>query len=216
MAMEKIDERATVAALPTADTAPPARRGAPRELIETLVIAALLFFGMRFVMPAVVVDGSSMVPSLRDNQRLLENRLAYANVTLGNTRYYLFAPPQRGDVVIVDAQNLPAIRADKPFIKRLIGLPGDTVLVRGGKVIVNGVPLSEPYIAAPPAYTWPTDGRPVTLGPDQYFVLGDNRNASEDSHFFGPISGKYLLGKTWISFWPFTDLGFLPRPAYPV
>lgn len=195
-----------------APATPPARRGATRELIETLIIAALLFFGMRFVMPAVVVDGASMVPSLRDNQRLLENRLAYVNIAVGGTRYYLFGPPQRGDVVIID----PPIPHDKPFIKRMIGLPGDTVLVRGGKVIVNGVPLDETNIAAPPTYTWPTDGRPMLLGPDQYFVLGDNRNASEDSHFFGPISSANIIGKTWISFWPFKDFGFLSRPAYPV
>lgn len=190
----------------------PARSSAARELIETLVIAALLFFGMRLVMPAVVVDGVSMVPSLQNNQHLLENRLAYKNIEIGGTKYYLYHSPKRGDIVVIN----PPVAHDKPFIKRMIGLPGDTVLVRDGKVIVNGVALNETYIAEPPRYTYPTDGRPYTLGPDEYFVLGDNRNASEDSHFFGPIHGSAIMGKTWVSFWPRADVGFLPRPSYPI
>jgi signal peptidase I len=191
---------------------PPARRGAARELIETLVIAVLLFFGMRLIMPAVVVDGVSMVPSLQNGQHLLENRLAYVNVEIGGKKYYLFHKPQRGDIVVIE----PPIPHDKPFIKRLIGLPGDTVLIRDGKVMINGTLISENYISQTPAYTWPTDGKAYTLGPDEYFVLGDNRNASEDSHFFGPIHAKNIMGKTWVSFWPLDDLKFLPRPPYPV
>jgi signal peptidase I len=196
----------------TVSANPPARRSAARELIETLVIAAILFFGMRLVMPAVVVDGVSMVPSLQNNQHLLENRLAYFNVEIGGKKYYLFHKPQRGDIVVIE----PPIPHDKPFIKRLIGLPGDTVLVQPGKVTVNGVVITENYISQPTAYTWPADGKPYTLGPDEYFVLGDNRNASEDSHFFGPIHAKNIMGKTWVSFWPLSDLKFLPRPPYPV
>jgi signal peptidase I len=207
------DEPADAVAPPSPASAyPPARRGAARELIETLVIAAVLFFGMRLIMPAVVVDGVSMVPSLQNDQHLLENRIAYANVEIGGKKYYLFHKPQRGDIVVIE----PPIPHDKPFIKRLIGLPGDTVLVKDGKVTINGVPLTENYISMPPAYTWPTDGKPVTLKDDEYFVLGDNRNASEDSHFFGPIHGKNIMGKTWVSFWPLKDLKFLPRPPYPV
>ncbi len=205
------DEPATVIATPVTEH-PPARRSAARELIETLVIAALLFFGMRLVMPAVVVDGVSMVPSLQNGQHLLENRLAYVNMEIGGKKYYLFHKPQRGDIVVIE----PPIPHDKPFIKRLIGLPGDTVLIKDNKVFVNGVALDEHYIAQAPAYTWPTDGKPHTLGPDEYFVLGDNRNASEDSHFFGPIHAKNIMGKTWVSFWPLDDLKFLPRPHYPV
>lgn len=219
MATEKIQDVATAdepaaedVAPPPATANPPARRSAARELIETLVIAAILFFGMRLIMPAVVVDGVSMVPSLQNEQHLLENRLAYVNVEIGGKKYYLFHKPQRGDIVVIE----PPIPHDKPFIKRLIGLPGDTVLVKDGKVSINGVPLTENYIAMPPAYTWPTDGKPITLKDDEYFVLGDNRNASEDSHFFGVIHGKNIMGKTWVSFWPFKDLKFLPRPPYPV
>jgi signal peptidase I len=207
------DEPATELATAAPVTAnPPAHRSAARELIETLVIAALLFFGMRLVMPAVVVDGVSMVPSLQNEQHLLENRLAYWNVTIGGHKYYLFHKPKRGDIVVIQ----PPIPHDKPFIKRLIGLPGDTVLIRDGKVSINGVAFTENYISQPPAYTWPTDGKAYTLGPDEYFVLGDNRNASEDSHFFGPIHAKNIMGKTWLSFWPLKDLKFLPRPPYPV
>jgi signal peptidase I len=153
-----------------------------------------------------------MVPSLQNEQHLLENRIAYWNIEIGGTKHYLFHPPKRGDIVVIE----PPIPHDKPFIKRMIGLPGDTILIRDSKVTVNGFALNEPYIAQTPAYSWPTDGKPYTLGPDEYFVLGDNRNASEDSHFFGPIHAKNIMGKTWISFWPFKDLKFVPRPVYPV
>jgi signal peptidase I len=190
----------------------PARTSAARELIETLVIAALLFFGMRLVMPAVVVDGVSMVPSLQNAQHLLENRLAYRNIEIGGKKYYLFRAPQRGDIVVIN----PPVAHDKPFIKRIIGLPGDTILIRDGKVMVNGVALNETNIAETPRYTYPSDGRPYTLGPDEFFVLGDNRNASEDSHFFGPIHASAIMGKTWISFWPWKDVGYLHRPTYPI
>ncbi|MCA1666106.1 MAG: signal peptidase I [Thermomicrobia bacterium] len=190
----------------------PKHRSAARELIETLIIAALLFFGMRLLMPAVVVDGTSMVPSLQNGEHLLENRLAYRNIEIGGTKHYLFHAPQRGDIVVIE----PPIAHDKPFIKRIIGLPGDTILIRDGNVIVNGVALHETNISAPPAYIYPADGRARTLGPDEYFVMGDNRNASEDSHIFGPIHSDAIMGKTWIAFWPRIDVGFLRRPAYPI
>ncbi len=198
-----------------ADAAPvnaPPRASAARELFETLIIAALLFFGMRLIMPAVVVDGVSMVPSLQNGEHLLENRLAYRNIEIGRTKYYLFHPPKRGDIVVIN----PPIAHDKPFIKRIIGLPGDTILIRNSNVMVNGVALHETNISAPPTYNYPPDGLPYTLGPDEYFVLGDNRNASEDSHFFGPIHSSAIMGKTWIAFWPRLDIGFLKRPVYPI
>jgi len=201
-------------AAPT-DAAPvpePRRASAARELFETLIIAALLFFGMRLVMPAVVVDGASMVPSLQNTEHLLENRLAYRNIEIGGKKQYLFHPPKRGDIVVIN----PPIAHDKPFIKRIIGLPGDTILIRDSKVMVNGVALNETNISAPPTYIYPTDGRASTLGPDEYFVLGDNRNASEDSHFFGPIHSSAIMGKTWLAFWPRMDIGFLKRPVYPI
>jgi signal peptidase I len=191
---------------------PPRRASAARELIETLVIAALLFFGMRLIMPAVVVDGVSMIPSLQNGEHLLENRLAYRNITIGDKKYYLFHAPKRGDIVVIN----PPVAHDKPFIKRIIGLPGDTILIRNRTVMVNGVALNETNIQEQPAYTYPTDGRPYTLGPDEYFVLGDNRNASEDSHFFGPIHSSAIMGKTWVAFWPRLDIGFLKRPVYPI
>jgi signal peptidase I len=205
-----------IADVAPADASPlpdrPKGTSAARELIETLVIAALLFFGMRLVMPAVVVDGVSMVPSLQNAQHLLENRLAYRNIEIGGKKYYLFHPPKRGDIVVIN----PPVAHDKPFIKRIIGLPGDTILIRDGRVMVNGVALNETNISEAPRYTYPTDGRAYTLGPDEYFVLGDNRNASEDSHFFGPIHSSAIMGKTWISFWPRKDVGFLHRPVYPI
>ncbi len=204
------------------ESMPPRRRSATRETVETLVIALLLFFGMRQIIPSVLVDGRSMVPSLEDRQHLLVNRILYWHLNIGGTQRYLFHPPQRGDVVVID----PPVQTSEPYIKRLIGLPGDTIrigecaTVQGSlpacKVFVNGIALNEDYIAQPPAYTFPPDGRPLQLGPDQYFVLGDNRNASSDGHIFGPITSDRIIGKAWLSFWPLRDLGFLPHRTYPV
>lgn len=219
------DDRDVDRTEPTVAMEQRARPSAARELIETLVIAALLFFGMRLIMPSVVVDGVSMVPSLSNNQHLLENRLAYRHVDVnrllniipgvhkeGTHDLYFFHPPKRGDIVVIN----PPVTHDKPFIKRIIGLPGDTILIRDGKVQVNGVPFTENYISQAPTYTFPTDGKPYTLKPDEYFVLGDNRNASEDSHYFGPIHSSALMGKTFVSFWPVDEAGFLKRPPYPI
>jgi signal peptidase I len=91
----------------------------------------------------------------------------------------------------------------RQYVKRLIGLPGDTVEIHGGKVYVDNVALVEPYIKAEPAYTMST----VTLGPDQYFVLGDNRNNSTDSHFGWTVTRAEIVGKAWLRFWPLDKFG---------
>lgn len=197
---------------PIETVGPPRRRSATRETIETLVIALLLFFGMRQIMPSVLVDGHSMDPSLENHQHLLVNRILFAHFDWNGTQHYLYHGPQRGDVVVIN----PPVPTKEPYIKRLIGTPGDTILITDKKVFVNGVPLNEDYVKEAPNYVFPSDGKPLKLGEDQYFVLGDNRNASADSHIFGPITSDRIIGKAWVSFWPWRDLGFLPHRTYPI
>jgi signal peptidase I len=118
---------------------------------------------------------------------------------------YMLGDPQRGDVVVF---NYP-LATERDFIKRVIGLPGETVTISAGQVYINGEVLEEPYIAAPPAYenSW-------TLGPDQYFVLGDNRNSSSDSHSWGPLDRQYLIGRAVFVYWPPTLWGLVPHFTY--
>jgi len=212
-------------------SAPVARRGGGAwEIVETLLVALLLFFGMRQIVPSVEVDGMSMVPSLQNTQRLLVNRLAYVHWGTGSDTHWLFHPPQRGDIIVLNPPPRPiesfwdSFRTQfqtktpnsEPYIKRIIGLPGDTVLVTEGKVFLNGTPITENYIKDPPDYTYPPNGQALKLGPDQYLVFGDNRRASADGHFFGPIPSDRMIGKAWVSIWPWNSFGFLPHRSYPM
>ncbi len=119
---------------------------------------------------------------------------------------YVFGGPQRGDVVVFRAPTQP----DKDFIKRIIGLPGDTILIKNGHVFVNGAPLDEAYIHYPATYTYPFDGQPKQIPDGNYFVLGDNRPNSSDSHLGWVVPVDNLIGKAWISYWPPTDWGLMP------
>jgi signal peptidase I len=158
-----------------------------------------------------------MEPTLETGQYLLIAKISYfhddgsplANLLPSSHQGsvdYLFTGPQRGDIVVFKAPTQP----DKDFIKRVIGLPGDTILIRNGTVMVNGQPLSEPYIHYPANYTYPFGGQPLTVPDRDYFVLGDNRPNSSDSHlgWFVPVDN--LIGKAWVSYWPPADWGIEP------
>ncbi len=153
-----------------------------RDILETLFLAVVLYFGINAVSARVRVDGYSMTPSLENGEYILVNKMAY---TLGE--------PARGDIVVFDFPLDP----EQDLIKRVIGLPGDTVTIERGKVLVNGRQLEEPYIAAAPFYngTWQvTDGN--------LFVLGDNRNESKDSHEWGLLPLENVIGKAVVIYWP--------------
>ncbi|MEP7355939.1 MAG: signal peptidase I [Anaerolineales bacterium] len=165
-----------------------------RQVAETLLIAGVVYFALEVATGRFRVDGPSMQPNLYTGQYVLADKIAYR---LGS--------PQRGDVIVL----APPIAKGEAFIKRLMGLPGDTITIRGGKVWINGQLATEPYIAAPPDYSgsW-------TLGPDQYFVLGDNRNDSSDSHVWGSVTRADITGKALVVYWPPAQVRVVPHYAF--
>ena len=172
------------------------------EIIKTLATAAVLAFGIRaFVAEARYIPSSSMEPTLEINDRLIIEKITYR-----------LRSPQRGDVVVFSpTQTLREQKFKDAFIKRVIGLPGDTVEVKGGKVYVNETSLREKYIDEAPEYKY----GPVKVPQNQYLVLGDNRNNSYDSHYWGFVPRKNLIGRAVIRFWPPNRLGGLnEKPLY--
>jgi len=152
------------------------------DIVETVVLAVILFLGINAVSARVRVDGFSMNPTLHDGEFILVNRLAY--------RFWSF---QRGDIIVFRFPVDPS----QDLIKRVIGLPGDQVSVQNGVVSINGAALNEPYIAAAPVYSgqWNV--------PQGYlFVLGDNRNDSSDSHSWGLLPVSNVIGKATLIYWP--------------
>ncbi len=152
------------------------------DIIETLVLAVVLFLGINAVSARVRVDGFSMIPTLQDGEFVLVSKLNYQ-----------FGKVERGDIIVFHFPMDP----EQELIKRVIGLPGDTIGVQNGKVSVNGQVLDEPYIAATPAYSgeW-------QVPDDQLFVLGDNRNNSSDSHSWGFLPFEKVVGKAVVIYWP--------------
>jgi len=155
------------------------------DLLETIVLAVVLFFAINTVSARVRVDGFSMVPTLQNGEYVLVNRLAYRN-----------SLPERGDIIVFESPQV----SDLDLIKRVIGLPGDTVRISGGKVWVNDQVLDEPYIAAAPVYNNAWDVPEGNL-----FVLGDNRNDSSDSHAWGFLPIENVIGKAILIYWPIPE-----------
>ena len=166
-----------------------------RELLEVVVLAVILYFGISFAVQTVHVEGLSMFATLDDNDYLIANKIDYR-----------LHDPQRGDIIILR----PPTDNSKDFIKRIIALPGEKLLIRDGIVYINGRRLDEPYL--PEAWTvlnnWPTDGTDGSIVPkDDYFVMGDNRNRSQDSRVFGYIGRDRIDGRAWFRIWPIAHFG---------
>jgi signal peptidase I len=166
------------------------------ENIQVLAIALLLALVVRtLIAEPRFIPSESMVPTLHIGDRLIVEKISYYN-----------HPPQRGDIVVfVPPPQLQAqgYQTDQAFIKRVIGLPGDRVAVANGKVSIDGVVLREPYIAEPPNYILPT----VVVPPEQLFVMGDNRNNSNDSHAWGFLPQTNVIGRACFRFWPIEAFG---------
>jgi signal peptidase I len=157
------------------------------DVIETLVLSVILFLGINAISARIRVDGSSMEPSLQSGEFVIVNRLAYK---LGD--------PEHGDVVVFHFPGDPG----QEYIKRIIGLPGDSVKILDGTVYVNEQAIQEPYIAADPRYQGKWD-----VPPNHLFVLGDNRNNSSDSHNWGAVPMENVIGEAFFVYWPPTDWG---------
>jgi signal peptidase I len=175
------------------------------ELIKTLVTAGILAFGIRtFVAEARYIPSSSMEPTLEINDRLIVEKISYACLL-----DRCVGQPKRGDIVVFSPTDaLKQQNYKDAFIKRIIGLPGDTVEVKGRTVYINDQPLKEEYIKEKPNYTYPA----TIVPPNQYLVLGDNRNNSYDSHFWGFVPRENLIGRASIRFWPFNRVGAIDNP----
>jgi signal peptidase I len=164
--------------------------GLLREVLETVLPAILIALLINvFVGQATRVEGQSMEPNLHTNQRLVVEKVSYR-----------FHGPQRFDVVVI---RVPS-QGDELLIKRVIGLPGETVEIRDGHVYINGELLDEPFTTE---QTRPGRYTRITVPPLHVFVLGDNRNHSNDSRSFGPVPIENIVGRAWISYWPPEDLG---------
>jgi signal peptidase I len=178
-----------------------------REILETVGLAVILFLVINVISARVRVEGFSMLPTLNNGEYVLISRLAYKLGDYQRGDIIVFRPPMYPDASFWKSLiGLPDFD-DKyeDYIKRIIGLPGETVRIANGTVYINNVPLKEPYIAAPPDYSneW-------TVPEGQLFVLGDNRNNSADSHAWGFLPEENVLGKALVIYWPFTDFMFIP------
>jgi len=170
-------------------------KSALREIVDTVLLMLLIFIVVRVAVHTFRIEGISMEPNLHDGQYLIVNKLVY----------YLH-PPQRGDIVVFHYPRNPR----RDFIKRVIGLPGEKVEIRGEHIFINDKELEEPYAVHKGNYAW----GPQVMGPDEYFVLGDNRNSSSDSHNWGPVPRGDIIGKAWISYWPPNYWGLVPHYSY--
>jgi len=158
-----------------------------RDLIISLAISCFIII---FLYQPVKVEGTSMMPSLEDQERIFVNKLVYR-----------LEPIQRGDIVVFRYPRDPS----KSFIKRVIGLAGDHIRIDEGRVYVNGTRLDEDYV--PQVYEDLRSYPEIVVPPDSYFVLGDHRSLSNDSRDFGPVNQSYIYGKAVFGYWPMDKMG---------
>ncbi len=167
-----------------------------RELAEIVLLVATIYTLVNLSTVRAIVEGPSMQPNFYTGQLVIVNRFVY-----------YFNAPARGDVVVLHDPQDPS----QDFIKRIVALPGETVQMKDGRVYVNGTRLEESYIddfcRLCPDRVWQLDA-------DHYFILGDNRNHSLDSHRFGPIDRRLIVGKAWIRYWPPQEFTIIPHPTY--
>jgi len=154
-----------------------------RDIIAPLIAAVLIFALVKVTIGSFKVYGLSMLPSIQNSEYIIVNKAAY-----------FFYPPQRGEIIVLQSPH----DTNSDLIKRIIALPGDTIEIKGGTVFVNNTPLVEPYIFEKTLYTL----SPQKIPADNYFVLGDNRNSSADSHTGWTVPRVNIVGKAWLTYWP--------------
>ena len=171
---------------------------------DIILVVSVFILLMVFVAQPVVVEGTSMLPQLHDGERLIVNKLIYYKIP-GISWGHI----DRGDVVVFWYPNDP----DKSYVKRVIGLPGDTVELRNGVVYVNGQAMHEDYIDA--NYNQTPDNRgPKKVEEHHYFVMGDNRDNSSDSRIWGLVPEKYIYGKVFFRYWMPSAIGTIPKGKF--
>lgn len=167
-----------------------------REIVETLLLTLFIFWIVNTATGRFRIEGHSMMPTLQEGEYIIINKLSY----------YL-DEPERGDIIVLRFPN----DRTRDFIKRVVGIPGDQIEIGNGVVTVNGVALTEPYLNAPPSYngSW-------TVPADSYFVLGDNRNNSHDSHNWNFLPRSDIIGKAWVIYWKPENWGLVPHYPHPI
>jgi len=163
-----------------------------RDVAFAIALALIIIV---FLYQPVKVEGTSMAPLLSDQERIFINKFVYR-----------FEPIHRDDVIVF----WYPLDQSESFIKRVIGLPGDVIEIREGVLYINGQKVSEPYV--PKRYFDDSSYGPVTIPLNQYFVMGDHRDSSNDSRIFGPVSRKYIYGKAVFAYWPFRRFGEISAP----
>lgn len=163
---------------------------------DIVLILGLLFRAL--VIQPFIVDGISMETNFHNQEGLLVDKISYR-----------FEKPHRGDVIIFKAPTDMSV----DYIKRVIGLPGETVMINNGKVYINGSLLQETYLTAGTQTLTSQTPFTETLGPNEYFAMGDNRNDSSDSRSWGPVPVQNIIGRAWLIVYPFNHKGFVRNPA---
>jgi signal peptidase I len=183
-------------AQPPAPAQPPRQKSFLRDTLEIVFLALVLYVVIQYAVQTVHVLGSSMYATLHDNDLLVASKISYK-----------LHQPQRGDIIVFK----PPDEASRDFIKRIIGLPGERIRIANSVVYINGHVLNEPYLPERWTYNnnWPATGQDQLIPPDQYFVMGDNRNHSSDSRTFNFIDLSSILGKAEIRIWPLGQVGIL-------
>ncbi len=193
---------------PEAPAAPPVHvKSFWREVLETVLLTVMIFFLVKGLVANFRILGTSMEPNFHTDQLVLVNKAAYFHVDVNSwlklipgvhpdsqNITWLFGGPKRGDVVIFEPPDV----VNEDYIKRVIGLPGDKVEVKNGKVYINGTALDEPYIREAPFSPY----NATVVPPGHLFVMGDNRNASRDSRSFGMLPIDLIVGKALMVYWP--------------
>ena len=186
-------EASTSTEMNIAEEAPEQRSSWVRELIETLLLAGIVWAAFTITTARFVVEGNSMEPNIHTGEFILVTKTSY-----------WFSEPKRGDIIVFHFPGNP----NDDFIKRIIGLPGDSIALRSGQFFINGVPLQESF----ETYPTPSSGF-WTVGEDEYFVVGDNRSNSSDSRTWRSpgLDKDLIIGKAWVIYWPPGEWNLVPH-----